>query len=187
MFLALDFEWWEKSEDVILEVGWSLWDSLTQQHRTRHWVVQEHLNKVRRQPEVSWFGQKLKYLLWQSNALHPAAGTCREDACAGLQQCAAPMPRTTASSQLLVTHCVHVLVTRPHPLVLCLRVCCFLQANGRFISDNRMRFLFSSSERGSLDSAMNALQADVDAAGISEGLDRQQVGGTCVCGCACYE
>lgn len=92
MFLSLDFEWWERSEDVILEVGWSLWDSLTQQHRSRHWVIKEHLNK----------------------------------------------------------------------------------ANGRFISDNRMRFLFGSSERGSLDSAMAALQAEVDAGGISEGLDRQQ-------------
>ncbi|KAF6259522.1 hypothetical protein COO60DRAFT_1003280 [Scenedesmus sp. NREL 46B-D3] len=92
MFLSLDFEWWERSEDVILEVGWSLWDSLTQQHRTRHWVIKEHLNK----------------------------------------------------------------------------------ANGRFISDNRMRFLFGSSERGSMDKAMAALQAEVDAAGISEGLDRQQ-------------
>jgi hypothetical protein len=58
--------------------------------------------------------------------------------------------------------------------VLCLLVC-LLQANGRFISDNRMRFLFGTSERGSLDSAMNALQAEVDAGGISEGLDRQQV------------
>jgi hypothetical protein len=54
MFLALDFEWWEKAEDVILEVGWSLWDSLTQQHRTRHWVVKEHLNKVRLQYIFVW-------------------------------------------------------------------------------------------------------------------------------------
>jgi hypothetical protein len=47
MFLALDFEWWERSEETILEVGWSLWDSLTQQHRSRHWVIKENLNKVR--------------------------------------------------------------------------------------------------------------------------------------------
>jgi hypothetical protein len=64
---------------------------------------------------------------------------------------------------------------------------CVLQANGRFISDNRMRFLFGTSERGSLDSAMSALQDEVDAAGISEGLDRQQVRAwlrRCVClGC----
>lgn len=38
-----------------------------------------------------------------------------------------------------------------------------------------MRFLFGTSERGSLDKAMDALQQEVDAAGITEGLDRQQV------------
>lgn len=48
MFLSLDFEWWERAEDTILEVGWSLWDTVTQQHRTRHWVIKENLNKVRR-------------------------------------------------------------------------------------------------------------------------------------------
>jgi hypothetical protein len=67
MFLALDFEWWERSEDVILEVGWSLWDSLTQQHRSRHWVIKEHLNKVR-----------LPAASWHSNALH-LNGTFTED------------------------------------------------------------------------------------------------------------
>lgn len=46
MFLSLDFEWWEKSHDYILEVGYSLWDNVTQRHRTRHWVIRENLNKV---------------------------------------------------------------------------------------------------------------------------------------------
>lgn len=46
MFLALDFEWWEKSSETILEVGWSLWDTLTQRHRSRHWIIRENLNKV---------------------------------------------------------------------------------------------------------------------------------------------
>ena len=47
MFMALDFEWWEKSSQTILEVGWSLWDTATQRHRTRHWIIRENLNKVR--------------------------------------------------------------------------------------------------------------------------------------------
>jgi hypothetical protein len=46
MFVSLDFEWWEKSSDTILEVGWSLWDTVTQRHRTRHWIIRENLNKV---------------------------------------------------------------------------------------------------------------------------------------------
>ncbi|KAF8072693.1 SPAC2C4.08 [Scenedesmus sp. PABB004] len=92
MFLSLDFEWWEKSSDIILEVGWSLWDTATRHHRTRHWVVKENLNKC----------------------------------------------------------------------------------NGRFIADNRMRFAFGMSQRGSVDAAMNALQAEVDARGITDGLSRAQ-------------
>jgi hypothetical protein len=63
--------------------------------------------------------------------------------------------------------------------VIILLLLLLLQSNGRFISDNRMRFLFGTSERGSLDKAMAALQAEVDAAGISEGLDRQQVSVPC--------
>jgi hypothetical protein len=46
MFVALDFEWWEKSSETILEVGWSMWDTATQKHRTRHWIIRENLNKV---------------------------------------------------------------------------------------------------------------------------------------------
>lgn len=46
MFVSLDFEWWEKSSETILEVGWSLWDTATQRHRTRHWIIKENLNKV---------------------------------------------------------------------------------------------------------------------------------------------
>ena len=46
MFLSLDIEWWEKSHDYILEVGYSLWDNVTQRHRTKHWVIRENLNKV---------------------------------------------------------------------------------------------------------------------------------------------
>lgn len=46
MFVSLDFEWWEKSSETILEVGWSLWDTATQRHRTRHWIIRENLNKV---------------------------------------------------------------------------------------------------------------------------------------------
>lgn len=54
MFISLDFEFWEKSHDYVLEVGYSLWDNLTQRHRTRHWVIKENLNKVRvcLQPKV---------------------------------------------------------------------------------------------------------------------------------------
>lgn len=46
MFLSIDFEWWEKSDGVILEIGWSLWDTFTCKHRSRHWVIKENLNKV---------------------------------------------------------------------------------------------------------------------------------------------
>lgn len=46
MFVSLDFEWWEKSSETILEVGWSLWDTVTQRHRTRHWIIRDNLNKV---------------------------------------------------------------------------------------------------------------------------------------------
>jgi hypothetical protein len=46
MFMSLDFEWWEKSSETILEVGWSMWDTATQKHRTRHWIIRENLNKV---------------------------------------------------------------------------------------------------------------------------------------------
>ena len=46
MLISLDFEWWEKSSQTILEVGWSLWDTVTQRHRTRHWIIRENLNKV---------------------------------------------------------------------------------------------------------------------------------------------
>lgn len=61
-------------------------------------------------------------------------------------------------------------------------VCCLccgavsLQHNGRYISDNRMNYLFGTSERGSLETAFDALQAELDALGVSEGLTRQQVG-----------
>lgn len=56
-------------------------------------------------------------------------------------------------------------------------VCWFLlQHNGRYISDNRMNFVFGTSERGSLEKAFDALQAELDALGVSEGLTRQQVG-----------
>jgi hypothetical protein len=51
------------------------------------------------------------------------------------------------------------------------------QHNGGYISDNRMNFLFGTSERGSLDRAFDALQAELDALGVSDGLTRQQVGG----------
>lgn len=35
---AVDVEWWEHDDSVILELGWSLWDNVTRTHRTR-WVV----------------------------------------------------------------------------------------------------------------------------------------------------
>lgn len=54
--------------------------------------------------------------------------------------------------------------------------CCSLQHNGRYISDNRMNFIFGTSERGSLEKAFDALQAELDALGVSDGLTRQQVG-----------
>lgn len=92
MFVSLDFEWWEKSSETILEVGWSLWDTATQRHRTRHWIIKENLNKH----------------------------------------------------------------------------------NGGYISDNRMNFIFGTSERGSLERAFDALQAELDAVGVSDGLTRQQ-------------
>lgn len=56
MFVSLDFEWWEKSSDTILEVGWSLWDTVTQRHRTRHWIIRENLNKVGGAAELGWAG-----------------------------------------------------------------------------------------------------------------------------------
>lgn len=46
VFLALDIEWWEKSNEYILEVGYSLWDTVTQRHRTKHWIIRENFNKV---------------------------------------------------------------------------------------------------------------------------------------------
>jgi hypothetical protein len=68
-----------------------------------------------------------------------------------------------------------------------------LQHNGGYISDNRMNFIFGTSERGSLERAFDALQAELDAMGVSDGLTRQQVGGvaarlnsgTYVCEAAC--
>lgn len=69
MFLSLDFEWWEKSHDYILEVGYSLWDNVTRRHRTRHWVIRENLNKVCRQQHAdgltagTWYGQGASLLL----------------------------------------------------------------------------------------------------------------------------
>ncbi len=45
MFLSLDFEWWERNQSTVLEVGWSMWDTLTRTHRSRHWIVKENLNK----------------------------------------------------------------------------------------------------------------------------------------------
>jgi hypothetical protein len=52
-----------------------------------------------------------------------------------------------------------------------------LQHNGGYIADNRMNYLFGTSERGSLERAFDALQAELDAAGVSDGLTRQQVRG----------
>lgn len=64
-------------------------------------------------------------------------------------------------------------------MLLCLLLpvfgCCVLQHNGRYISDNRMNFTFGTSERGSLEKAFDALQAELDALGVSDGLTRQQV------------
>lgn len=59
----------------------------------------------------------------------------------------------------------------------CCHTCsCCLQHNGGYISDNRMNFVFGTSERGSLERAFDALQAELDAMGVSDGLSRQQVG-----------
>jgi hypothetical protein len=54
-------------------------------------------------------------------------------------------------------------------------VCLCLQHNGGYISDNRMNFLFGNSERGGLERAFDALQAELDALGVTDGLTRQQV------------
>lgn len=59
--------------------------------------------------------------------------------------------------------------------VLCGAVCLRLQHNGGYISDNRMNFVFGTSERGSLERAFDALQAELDALGVTDGLTRQQV------------
>ena len=37
--LSLDVEWWELDKELVLELGWSCWDTLTHTHRTRHWKV----------------------------------------------------------------------------------------------------------------------------------------------------
>lgn len=50
-----------------------------------------------------------------------------------------------------------------------------LQCNGKHVNDNRMRFLFGTSEKGSYDAAMDALQKEVDELGLTEGLSRQEV------------
>ena len=42
-------------------------------------------------------------------------------------------------------------------------VMCVPQHNGGYISDNRMNFVFGTSERGSLERAFDALQAELDA------------------------
>jgi hypothetical protein len=39
-----------------------------------------------------------------------------------------------------------------------------------------MNYVFGASERGSLEKAFDALQAELDARGVSDGLTRQQVG-----------
>jgi hypothetical protein len=47
-----------------------------------------------------------------------------------------------------------------------------------------MNFVFGTSERGSLERAFDALQAELDALGVSDGLTRQQVrqhARVCVC------
>lgn len=58
----------------------------------------------------------------------------------------------------------------------CVSPVCVLQHNGGYISDNRMNFIFGTSERGSLERAFDALQAELDTMGVSDGLTRQQVG-----------
>lgn len=65
--------------------------------------------------------------------------------------------------------------TRACPAPACHRCTCCLQHNGGYISDNRMNFVFGTSERGSLERAFDALQAELDAMGVSDGLSRQQV------------
>lgn len=74
-----------------------------------------------------------------------------------------------------------------YALLFCVLLLLYLQHNGGYIVDNRMNFVFGTSERGSLERTFDALQAELDALGVSDGLTRQQVrcltGGCDTCAC----
>ncbi|KAJ9533730.1 hypothetical protein QJQ45_026807 [Haematococcus lacustris] len=43
--LSIDLEWWERDHSLLLELGWSIWDSVKRYHHTRHWIVEEGLHR----------------------------------------------------------------------------------------------------------------------------------------------
>jgi hypothetical protein len=43
VFLSIDLEWWEDDHSKVLELGWSVWNTVTLQHATRHFIVHENL------------------------------------------------------------------------------------------------------------------------------------------------
>ncbi|KAL6753858.1 hypothetical protein V8C86DRAFT_2718668 [Haematococcus lacustris] len=43
--LSIDLEWWERDHSLLLELGWSIWDSVKRCHHTRHWIVEEGLHR----------------------------------------------------------------------------------------------------------------------------------------------
>lgn len=175
MFVSLDFEWWEKSSETILEVGWSLWDTATQRHRTRHWIIKENLNKVIVCVCVCIGGSRLGVggALTQAQAGRAGVAIC----CLYLVD-VGPCAGSRCSQQWVGVEFLRCPL-QPHLTlhVSCVCPVCVLQHNGGYISDNRMNFIFGTSERGSLERAFDALQAELDAMGVSDGLTRQQVGG----------
>ncbi|KAF5834706.1 hypothetical protein DUNSADRAFT_8531 [Dunaliella salina] len=43
VLLSIDLEWYERSTELLLEIGWTLWDSASRRCTSKHWIVSEGL------------------------------------------------------------------------------------------------------------------------------------------------
>eukprot|EP00200_Dunaliella_tertiolecta_P008334 CAMPEP_0202374872 /NCGR_PEP_ID=MMETSP1127-20130417/5619_1 /ASSEMBLY_ACC=CAM_ASM_000462 /TAXON_ID=3047 /ORGANISM="Dunaliella tertiolecta, Strain CCMP1320" /LENGTH=919 /DNA_ID=CAMNT_0048972149 /DNA_START=2277 /DNA_END=5037 /DNA_ORIENTATION=- len=43
VLLSIDLEWYERSSELLLEIGWTLWDSASRRCSSKHWIVREGL------------------------------------------------------------------------------------------------------------------------------------------------